>query len=203
MPVPQGTPAQGDTMGAFEHVLSLLSFVYALAIAHLLTTVARLIGARERVRFSWFHAYWMLNALIVLVIDWISYWDMHALPNWTMASVGIVLVQAFVDYLQAALVCPDVPAEGTIDLAEFHRTHAGRYIGAFTVVGIVALCDNLYFGTGYNISEVLMQNIVVVPMIAVAATATFVRRRWVDIAAPILMLCVWSYYLTQLQGALK
>jgi hypothetical protein len=190
-------------MGAFEHVISLLSFVYALAIAHLLTTVARLISARERVRFSWFHAYWMLNALIVLVLDWISYWDMHALPNWTMASLGIVLLQSFVDYMQAALVCPEIPAEGEIDLQDFHRRHAGRYIGAFTVVGIVALFDNFYFGSGYNIGEVLVQNIVVVPMIIIAATATFVRKRWVDITAPILMLCVWTYYLTQLQGALK
>lgn len=51
--------------------------------------------------------------------------------------------------------------------------------------------------------EVLTQNIAVVPLIAIAVTATFVRKRWVDIAAPILLICVWTYYLTQLQGALK
>ncbi len=190
-------------MGAFEHVISLLSFVYALAIAHLLTTAARIIGTWERVKFSWFHAYWMLNALIVLVVDWLSYYDMRSLPNWTMASLGIVLVQSFVDYMQAALVCPEIPAEGEIDLQEFHRMRAGRYIGAFAMVTVVALLDNLYFGSGYNIGEVLSQNIVVMPMIIVAATAAFVRKRWIDIAAPILMLCIWTYYLTQLQGALK
>jgi hypothetical protein len=190
-------------MGAFEHVISLLSFVYALAIAHLLTTVARLIGARERVRFSWFHAYWMLNALFVLVVDWISYWDMHAVASWTTASIFIVLGQSFVDYMQAALVCPDIPEHGTVDLVAFHRSRAGRYIGAFALTTIVALLDNLYFGSGYNIGQVLAQNIAVVPLIAIAVTATFVRRRWVDIAAPILLMCVWAYYLTQLQGALK
>jgi len=31
-------------VGAFEHIMTLLSFVYALAIAHLLGTVARLTG---------------------------------------------------------------------------------------------------------------------------------------------------------------
>ena len=190
-------------MGAFEHVISLLSFVYALAIAHLLTTVARIIGARERVKFSWFHAYWMLNALFVLVVDWLSYYDMRALPNWTMASLGIVLVQSFVDYMQAALVCPEIPAEGEIDLQEFHRTRPGRYIGAFAVVTVVALLDNLYFGSSYNIAEVFAQNIAVLPLIAISVTATFVRQRWVDIAAPLLLICVWAYYLTQLQGALK
>lgn len=190
-------------MGAFEHVISLLSFVYALAIAHLLTTIARLIGVRERVRFSWLHAYWIFNALVVLVVDWISYWDMRTIPNWSMASIGIVLVQSFGDYMQAALVCPDIPEHGTIDLAEFHRTHSRRYIGAFAAVTTISLMDNLYFGSGYNIGEVLSQNVAVVPLIAVSVTATIVRKRWVDIAAPILLMCVWAYYLTQLQGALK
>jgi hypothetical protein len=190
-------------MGAFEHVISLLSFVYALAIAHLLTTVARLIGVRERVRFSWFHAYWMANALFVLVVDWISYWDMRAIPNWSMASIAVVLVQSFVDYLQAALVCPEIPESGEIDLREFHRARAGRYIGAFAAVTVVAFLDNLYFGSSYNIGEVLSQNVAVLPLIAIAITATLVRKRWVDIAAPILLMCVWAYYLTQLQGALK
>lgn len=36
-------------MGAFERVVSLSSFVYALAIAHLLTTAAKLLTNRERV----------------------------------------------------------------------------------------------------------------------------------------------------------
>ncbi len=190
-------------MGAFEHVISLLSFVYALAIAHLLTTVARLIGARERVRFSWFHAWWMLNALVVLVLDWISYWDMHALANWSMVSIGVVLVQSFADYMQAALVCPEIPPEGEIDLVAFHQTRARRYIGAFTVTGVWALVDNLYFGGSYDVVELLQQNLVVIPLIAVALTATIVRRRWVDIAAPPLLACIWAYYIVSLQGTLR
>jgi hypothetical protein len=190
-------------MGAFEHVISLLSFVYALAIAHLLTTVARFIGARERVRFSWFHAYWMLNALIVLVVDWVGYWDMRAIPNWSMVSVGIVLLQSFADYMQAALVCPEIPAEGEIDLVAFHATRARRYIGAFAVTTIVALADNLYFGGTYNLSRIIAENALVVPLIAIAVTAAVVRRRWVDIAAPPLLLCIWAYYLIALQAALK
>jgi hypothetical protein len=190
-------------MGAFEHVISLLSFVYAIAIAHLLTTVARLIGSRERVRFSWFHAYWMFNALLVLVVDWVSFWNMHRIPSWTMASIAIVLVQSFVDYMQAALVCPEIPAEGEIDLVAFHNARASRYIGAFAASGIWALVDNLYFGGGYNIGEFLTQNIVVIPLIVVAIVAATVRRRWVDFAAIAILIPVWAYYLIELQSALK
>jgi len=190
-------------MGAFEHVISLLSFVYALAIAHLLTTAARLIGNRERVRFSWFHAYWMANALTVLVLDWISYWDMHAVASWPIVSIGIVLVQSFVDYMQAALVCPEVPREGEIDLAAFHRTHSRRYIGAFSATAVWALVDNLYFGRTYSIADYLQQNLVVIPMIIVALTATVVRRRWADLAAPPLLACIWVSYIIGLQSTLN
>jgi hypothetical protein len=190
-------------MGAFEHVISLLSFVYALAIAHLLTTAARLIGAGERVRFSWFQAYWMLNALIVLIVDWISYWDMRAVPSWTMVSIFVVLLLSFSDYMQAALVCPEIPAEGEIDLPAFHATHSRRYIGAFAVSGVCALVLNLYFGGNYNVSEFLSQNLAVIPLIAIALAAIIFRNRWVQISAPILLSAIWVYYFIDLQSALK
>ncbi|HEY1708632.1 MAG TPA: hypothetical protein VGG10_10245 [Rhizomicrobium sp.] len=190
-------------MGAFEHVISLLSFVYALAIAHLLTTVARLIGSRERVTFSWLHAYWMLNALIVLVVDWISYWDIRSVSAWTFGSILIVLTQSFVDYLQAALVCPEIPQEGAIDLVAFHETRSRRYIGAFVATTLSATLLNLYFGNAYNVSEYISQNAATIPLFLIALTAALVRSKWVQIAAPVLLLAVWSYYLFELQTALK
>jgi len=190
-------------MGAFEHVIVLLSFVYALAIAHLLLTTARIIGAWERVRFSWFHAYWMFNALIILVIDWVSYWDMRDLPNWSMVSIAVVMMQSFTDYMQAALVCPEIPAEGKIDLIAFHATRSRRYIGAFAITTVMALITNTYFGGTYKIGDLIAQNAAVLPLIAVSVTATIARKRWVDIAAPILLLAIWTYYLVDLQAALK
>ncbi|HTQ14120.1 MAG TPA: hypothetical protein VMH86_09610 [Rhizomicrobium sp.] len=190
-------------MGAFEHIVVLLSFVYALAIAHVLTTAARLIGATGRVRFSWLHGYWMLNALIVLVMDWISYWDMHKVAGWSIASIGLVLTQSFLDYMQAALVCPEVPVEGTIDLPAFHRARGRLYIGAFAATAIMALVDNLYFGGGFDIGEYLKQNRVVIPMIAIALSAAIFRNRWVQRIAPVLMLTVWITYVIALQDTLN
>jgi hypothetical protein len=39
-------------MSAFEHVTALWSFVYALALTHLLARIAELIVARDRVRHA-------------------------------------------------------------------------------------------------------------------------------------------------------
>lgn len=190
-------------MGAFEHVISLLSFVYALAIAHLLTTVARLLSARGRVRFSWLHAFWMANAMLVLVLDWISYWDMKAISTWSVASIAIALASSFADYLQAALVCPEIPPEGPIDLKAFHARQSRYYIGAFVGSGVMALIMNTYYAGNFNVAEYAMQNFAVVPMLAVAITAAVSRNRWVQIACPILLVGIWAYYLVDLQGALK
>ncbi len=190
-------------MGAFEHIISLLSFVYALAIAHVLTTVARLIGQRERVHFSWLHAFWMANAMLVLIIDWISYWDVHAVPSWTMASIAFVVGQSFLDYMQAALVCPEIPDEGEIDLVAFHETRSRRYIGAFAATTAGALVLNLYFGRSFNVAEYLLQNAAVLPLFLVALAATIFRNRVVQTGAPVLLSLVWLYYLSALQSALR
>lgn len=190
-------------MGAFEHVISLLSFVYALALAHLLTTVARLIGSRERVRFSWLHAYWMLNAAIVLVVSWIGWWDVHKVPSWNVASLLIVLAQAFVDYMQAALVCPEIPPEGGIDLVAFHATHSRRYVGAFAADSAMALIANLYFASSYDVGQFLSGNLVAIPALAIAVTAAVSQKRWVQAAAPVLLFGLWIYYFVALQDALR
>jgi hypothetical protein len=190
-------------MGAFEHVISLLSFVYALAIAHLLTTVARLIANRERVRFSWLHAYWMANAMLVLVVDWISFWDMRKISSWSMVSIGLVLAGSFADYLQAALVCPDLPSEGPIDLTVFHDKQSRRYISAFVGAGVMGLILNSYYSSNFNVAEFAAQNIAVIPLLFISMTAALVRRRWVQITCPILLAAIWAYYLVDLQDALK
>jgi hypothetical protein len=190
-------------MGAFEHVISLLSFVYALAIAHLLTTVARLIANRERVIFSWFHAFWMFNAMVVLILDWISFWDLHAVASWSMVSIGLCILDSFTDYMQAALVCPEIPAEGPIDLPAFHAHQSGRYIGAFAVTTVMALILNSYFSGAYDVAEFAQQNKAVLPLIAVAVTAAVWRNRWVQIVCPMLLTVIWVFYFTELQSALR
>jgi len=190
-------------MGAFEHVISLLSFVFALAITHLLLAVAGLVRAWERVRLSGPHALWLLNGLITTLANWISFWDMHTLTAWSVGMIFFAFALSFVTYLQVALVCPDIPAEGQIDLERFHREQSRRYIGAFLVTCLMALIGNIVLGDGMNVAEWGEQNWAVVPMIALALAALFFRRRWVQIAAPLGLMAVWVFYYSDLQAALR
>lgn len=69
------TPGIG--MRAFDFVITLYSFVYALAVAQILSTVGDMIRAGKRLRFSWINAGWMLNVMLAIVAWWLSLWDLR------------------------------------------------------------------------------------------------------------------------------
>jgi hypothetical protein len=190
-------------MGAFGHVISLLSFVYALAITHLLLCIAQVIRHWQRVRFSWLHAFWMANAFVLIIANWISFWDMRTIPDWSVGSIFFTFAMSFANYLQAALVCPEVPPEGLIDLADFHARHARQYIGSALVSVVFALVANVVYGSEFNVAQWSAQNAAVVPMLIATVAAMIWRTRWADFLAVIIMSGAWIYYFVDLQSALK
>jgi hypothetical protein len=48
----------------------------------------------------------------------------------------------------------------------------------------------------------MMQNLAVLPLLLIATVAAIWRNRVVDIAAVVLLLCVWSFYFFDLQATL-
>ena len=189
-------------MRAFDYIITLLSFVYALAIAHLLATVAELVRARRRVRFSWLNAAWMLVGLLTAVAWWIGMWDMRAIPAWSTFLIGFLFVTAFVIYVQIRLVCPDVPKEGEVDLTGFHRDNGRQYIVAFAFTAVLTEIANVLFGEITSVREILVQNIAVAPMAVVAVTAAISFRPWVQAGAAAAELVLWAWYFATLQSAL-
>jgi hypothetical protein len=146
----------------------------------------------------------MFNAFIVIIANWISFWDLRLLKTFTMGTVIFAFVIAFSNYLQAALVCPEIGGEGQIDLERFHAAQGRRYSAAFVATMFTALAANLYLGTTFNIAEWVSQNAVVIPMLAMALLATiFVHSRPVQAGIAIVTLALWTYYFNSLQGALS
>jgi hypothetical protein len=67
----------------FQHITVLFSFVFAIALTHVLSCASKLILARDSVRFSGLHALW-LNALMLLLINWLSLWLLEAIKHWSV-----------------------------------------------------------------------------------------------------------------------
>jgi len=202
-PNPRLAIRPGGNVTAFEHIILLLSFIYALALTHLLSSTAALIRAGSRVRFSWLHAGWMANALIVIVANWISFFGLKNAPVWNVATIVFVLAMAVTNYLQAALVCIEVPEEGLVDMVAFHETQARRYTSAVIASLIMGLVANIVFGGIFNISEYVRQNLVVGPMLVAAIVATIWTKGRMNAIALIAILILWGIYFTELQSSLS
>lgn len=99
-------------MSAFEHVAALLSFVYALALTHLLSRITELVVARDRVRFSGLLALAMANAVVLVFANWLSLWDLHSVTSWDLASIVVQFAFAVSVYLICAVAGPKASDEG-------------------------------------------------------------------------------------------
>src|ERR1700709_2300704 len=116
-------------MDAFGHVMSLVAIVFALAVAHLLTCAIRIFRAGSRVRLSFVHAVWMLSSLFGVLAWWLALWDFRLLKSFNVGFVVFTLAGAILTYVYTGLVCPEIPKEGVLDLADFHRIHRRQYVG--------------------------------------------------------------------------
>jgi hypothetical protein len=192
----------GENMRAFDYVITLFAFVYALAIAHLLTTVAELVRERGRVRFSWLNAAWMCVGLFSILAWWIGMWDMRALPSWSVPMIAFLFVMATLIYLQVRMTCANIPAACEIDLAEFHRRNGREYIAVYALVTALTVVVNVVFGEMTSVREMIAQNIVVAPMFAIAVVAAVSFRPWVQALSAAAEVALWLAYFATLQGAL-
>jgi hypothetical protein len=116
-------------MRAFDFVMTLYSFVYALGVAQILATVGDMVRAGKRLRFSWLNAGWMLNILLAIVAWWLSLWDLRSEQSWPMTTVLVFFAVACLLYLLARLVSAQIPTEGVVDLTLYHREGAGNMRG--------------------------------------------------------------------------
>lgn len=182
-------------MHAFDYVMTLMSFVYALAIAHLLTTACDIIGAWPRVRFSWLNVAWIFFSLFGVLAWWIGLWGMG--DKWPMSQVAIFFLLAAILYMQARLVCLRVPEVGVVDMQTFHTREGRKYTTCYALLAGLTFVINLdYFGQEPE------KNYAVAGMFFCALASTALRRQVVQIAAAIALSGLWFWYFSTLQSTL-
>jgi len=170
-------------MTAFEHVTALFSFVYALALTHLLARIAELIVARDRVKFSGLLALGMLNAILVVFANWLSLWDLHVITSWNLASITVQFLFAVNVFLICVLVGPKARDEGPIDLEDFFWRQRPYFYGALVACAVLSLLANLDFLKTANAALFVKQNLTVLPMLIPTVLGMVSRKRWVQWAA--------------------
>jgi hypothetical protein len=177
-------------MSAFEHVTALLSFVYALALTHLLARIAELIVARERVKFSGLLALGMVNAILLVFVNWLSLWDLHSVTSWDIASIAIQFLFAISVYVICAVVGPKMPDDGPIDLEGFFWRQRTYFYGAIIVCLVLALLANLDFLKTPNAVLLVKENVGTLAILVPTVVAFLSGNRLVQWAAGVCLLAL-------------
>jgi len=188
-------------MRAFDFVMTLYSFVYALGVAQILSTVGDMTRAGKRLRFSWLNAGWMLNILLTIVAWWLSLWDLRAEARWPMPTVLALFVVACVLYVLARMVSAPIPQKGVVDLQRHHREEGRKYAALFAVeCALTVGAVHLYGSSSQNW---IASNWATWPSLAAAVAAAIFPHRWVQSVAILVILAMWVWYFATLQGALS
>ena len=177
-------------MSAFEHVTALLSFVYALALTHLLARIAELVVARDRVKFSGLLALGMTNAILLVFGNWLSLWDFRSIKVWDLASITLGFLLAVSMFLICAWVGPKTPDHGEIDLEDFFWRQRRYIYGALLATFILSLLANLDFLKTPNVGLFVKQNLTVLPMLVPSVLGLVSRKRWIQWVAGFCLLAM-------------
>lgn len=181
-------------MAPFEFIILLLSFVYTLALTHLLFAATRMIRHRRQLVVSWPHLLWMLVALLNLVANWISLWDFRKTSPLDLATIAAGFVLAVLNYFMSALVSPDFEAGESYDLKHFHACEGSTYISSILVMILFAIVTNFLAGADLDITNFGNENSLVIWMVPPLVLGLAVRRPWAQLAAPAAMLALTIAY---------
>jgi len=187
-------------MHAFDFVMTLYSFVYALAVAQILSTVGDMIRAAKRLRFSWLNAAWMLNILLAIVAWWLSLWDLRAETEWPMPTVLVFFVVACLLYVLARMVSAPIPADGPVDLQRYHMEEGRKYAGLFAAECALTIGTVFLYGAGTK--DWFATNWATLPTLVAALAAATTNNRWVQAGALLVIMPLWVWYFATLQSAL-
>jgi len=167
----------------FEHVTLLLSFIYALAVTHLLASATELIIARDRVKFSGLQAAWMAAALLGLFENWLQLWPLRAIGHWTLIDVTLLMLTAVVQYFTCSLVSVRVEREGPVDMGANFKRQRSMFLSAFGGLLVLAMILNYAErnqSAGLASTDWIGEDLLVLPLAIPLVVSGFVRATWLQ-----------------------
>jgi len=141
-------------MNPFDYLTILVSIVLGLAMTNVLTRLAIVVSARERVDFYWPPIAWAMWIFFISIQHWWAAWSTHHVREWTFLTFCTGLLDPIILFFLSALVLPDRDEGGVIDLGVWYIQafkgetneclqigsvwHVGAQIAAKAAVKIIA-----------------------------------------------------------------
>lgn len=126
-------------MTAFEYLSVLLSVILGLAITQILEGYRALLLARARVRMHWPSLLWTVLLLLFVAQSWWASFGLERQAEWRFTTFLVILLQMGLTYLLAALVLPDVPEAGAVDLPAHYERQRRPFFACLLLVVLTSL----------------------------------------------------------------
>jgi len=128
----------------FSYLSVLVSIVLGLGIAHLLSSIIRLITHRARIVVYWPSVVWIINLLLIMLLVWWSDFSLNGHRDWTFAIFVFTIAVPALLYVIAGLILPP----GVEDMEQAYQDNR-RWIFSLLVGGIVATFAQSYLLDGH------------------------------------------------------
>jgi hypothetical protein len=131
-------------MSAFDYLTILTSIVLGLAIANVLTRLATVITARERVDFYWPPVAWGIWLFFIAVQHWWAEWGVRHTPQWSFGAFLLELLVPVDLFILSALILPEREgARGVLDLGEWYFRNRAWFFGFLFFLPALSIAEEL------------------------------------------------------------
>jgi hypothetical protein len=136
-------PITTADMNPFDYLTILVSIVLGLAMTNVLTRLAAIVSARERVDFYWPPVAWAIWVFFICVQHWWAAWSTHEMRAWTFLAFFTGLLDPIILFFLSALVLPDRDEAGPIDLGAWYYRNRAWFFGTLALLPIASIVDEL------------------------------------------------------------
>jgi hypothetical protein len=163
----------------FQHVTTLFSFIFAIALTHVFASISELVSARDRVRFSGLHALWMSNVLVALLINWMSVAQLSAVKHWSAGEILLQLSWVIPQYFACSLISMSARDSELLDMRSFYERQRAAFFSAMVLLDVASMVvtfadrNNL---EGFKPGDWIIAELFVAPMLVAALLAGWARR---------------------------
>lgn len=133
-------------MRPFEFVSVFYSVVLGVAVAQLMTGVARLVEQRHRVRTYWVHTVWVIVLLLTDATNWWSLWDLRDARSWHVGAFLLLIALTAVIFVMTVLLFPREPdSSDAIDLRAHYYANSAVFLRATAAACALSVVCNWIF----------------------------------------------------------
>ena len=112
-------------MAPFAFILGLYAVTSGLGLTLLVSSVAKMIEARDRTRRYWVHTCWLAFLFVVNVTSWLSLWAVKDHPTWSIFEALLLLLIPILLYIVSYLAVPDFDDAHNLDLRVHYFKQSG------------------------------------------------------------------------------